>query len=81
MTSSRFDSGSILKTLNLSFLRFNERSGFENLDLNIFFVVWIFFQSPLTKVDFNSTKPALFMKWQWKFSKGKEKAMVLIFGC
>ena len=32
MTSSRFDLGSTSKTLNLSFLGFNERSGFENLD-------------------------------------------------
>ena len=31
MTSSRFDLGSTLKTLNLFFLRFNERSGFQNL--------------------------------------------------
>ena len=31
MTLSRFDSDSTLKTLNLSFLRFNERSGFQNL--------------------------------------------------
>ena len=31
MTSSRFDFGSTSKTLNLSFLRFNEMSGSENL--------------------------------------------------
>ena len=31
MTSSRFDPGSTSKTLNLSLLRFNERSGSENL--------------------------------------------------
>ena len=31
MTSSQFDPGSTSKTLNLSLLRFNERSGFENL--------------------------------------------------
>ena len=31
MTSSRFDLGSTLKTLNLSLLRFNERFGSENL--------------------------------------------------
>ena len=31
MTSSRFDLGSTSKTLNLSLLRFNERSGSENL--------------------------------------------------
>ena len=30
MTSSRFDLGSTLKTLILSFLRFNERSEFQN---------------------------------------------------
>ena len=32
MMSSRFDPGSTSKTLNLSLLRFNERSGFENLN-------------------------------------------------
>ena len=31
MVRSRFDLGSTSKTLNLSLLRFNERSGFENL--------------------------------------------------
>ena len=31
MTSSRFDLGSTSKTLNLALLRFNERSGSENL--------------------------------------------------
>ena len=31
MTSSRFDSSSTSKTLNLSLLLFNERSGSENL--------------------------------------------------
>ena len=31
MTSSQFDLGSTSKTLNLSLLRFNERSGFQNL--------------------------------------------------
>ena len=34
MTSSRFDLGSTSKTLNLSLLRFNERSGSENLGLD-----------------------------------------------
>ena len=34
MMSSRFDLGSISKTLNLFLLWFNERSGFENLDTN-----------------------------------------------
>ena len=32
MMSLRFDPGSTSKTLNLSFLRFNERSESENLD-------------------------------------------------
>ena len=32
MTSLRFDPGSTSKTLNLFLLRFNERSGFQNLD-------------------------------------------------
>ena len=32
MTSSWFDPGSTSKTLNLSLLRFNERSGFQNND-------------------------------------------------
>ena len=35
MTSSRFDLGSTSKTLNLSLLRFNERSGSENLGWTI----------------------------------------------
>ena len=30
MTSLRFDLGSTLKTLVISFLQFNERSGFQN---------------------------------------------------
>ena len=34
MTSSRFDLDSTSKTLNLFFLRFNERSGSENLAKN-----------------------------------------------
>ena len=34
MTSSRFNLGSTLKTLNLSLLQFNERSGSENLDFD-----------------------------------------------
>ena len=34
MTSSRFDSGSTSKTLNLSLLRFNKRSGSENFAHN-----------------------------------------------
>ena len=32
MVQPRFNLGSTLKTLNLSFLQFNERLGFENLD-------------------------------------------------
>ena len=35
MTSSQFDLGLTLKTLNLYLLRFNERFGFENLGLNM----------------------------------------------
>ena len=35
MTLSQFDPGLTLKTLNLTLLRFNERSGFENLDLHL----------------------------------------------
>jgi len=35
MTSSRFDFGSTSKTLNLSFLQFNERSESENLELKL----------------------------------------------
>ena len=31
MMSSQFDPGSTSKTLNISLLRFNERSGFQNL--------------------------------------------------
>ena len=36
MTLSRFDPGSTSKTLNLSLLRFNERSGSENLDIEYY---------------------------------------------
>ena len=40
MTSSRFDLGLTLKTLNLSLLRFIERSGFQNLASDLLFI-WL----------------------------------------
>ena len=43
MTSSRFDLGSTSKTLNLSLLRFNERSGSENLACYMEGEVWEWF--------------------------------------
>ena len=49
MTSSRFDLGSTSKTLNLSFLRFNERSGSENFVYKSVYVpsvdnVWVLYR-------------------------------------
>ena len=39
--SSRFDSGSTSKTLNLSLLRFNEWSGSENLEWMTWTLMWL----------------------------------------
>ena len=41
MTSSRFDPGLTLKTLNLSFLPFNEQSGSENL---VYIYIYIYIE-------------------------------------
>ena len=51
MTSSWFDPGSTSKTLNLSLLRFSERSGSENLEIYINLMYVQFHTYPWTDAD------------------------------
>lgn len=44
-----------------------------------FFLVWIFSITLTKEVDFNQASPSYEVAME--ISKGKEKAMVLIFGC
>ena len=56
------------------------RFGFFFNHLNIFLWFGFFFSITLTeKVDFNQASPSYEVAME--ISKGKEKAMVLIFGC
>ena len=45
----------------------------------LFFLVWIFSITFTKEVDFNQASPSYEVAME--ISKGKEKAMVLIFGC
>jgi len=45
----------------------------------LFFLVWIFSITLTKEVDFNQASPSYEVAME--ISKGKEKAMVLIFGC